>query len=143
MIPVSTGNPSMHRRRFLIAAFSATGAALNARAAQTKHFDIVYPQIRPGGDVHAAFALAVLDLAMRSANADYTIRQAKVVMERGRALAELANDDTINLHWTSMDAQAEQGLSGAHSNSPRPDWLQGVHHKKGPAAGFQQDPKPG
>ena len=104
----------MHRRRFLIAAFSATGTALSVRAAQTKHFDIVYPQIRPGGDVHAAFALAVLDLAMKSANADYTIRQAKVVMERGRALTELANDDTINLHWTSMDAQAEHGLNVVH-----------------------------
>lgn len=104
----------MHRRRFLLAAFSAAGMALNARAAQVKHFDIVYPQIRPGGDVHAPFALAVLDLAMKAANADYTIRQAKVVMERGRALAELANDDTINLHWTSMDAQAERGLNVVH-----------------------------
>jgi ABC-type amino acid transport substrate-binding protein len=64
--------------------------------------------------VHAAFALAVLDLAMKSANADYTIRQAKVVMERGRALAELANGDTINLHWTSMGEQAERGLNVVH-----------------------------
>jgi ABC-type amino acid transport substrate-binding protein len=81
-----------------LTAFSATGMALNvhaARAAQAKHFDIVYPQIQPGGDVHAAFALAVLDLAMKAANADYSIRQANVVMERGRALAELAHDDTI------------------------------------------------
>jgi ABC-type amino acid transport substrate-binding protein len=88
--------------------------ALNARAAQPKHFDIVYPQIQPGGDVHAAFALAVLDLAMKAANADYTVRQAKVVMERGRALAELVNGDTIDLHWTSMDEQAERGLNVVH-----------------------------
>jgi ABC-type amino acid transport substrate-binding protein len=107
----------MHRRRFLLTAFSATGMALNvhaARAAQAKHFDIVYPQIQPGGDVHAAFALAVLDLAMKAANADYSIRQANVVMERGRALAELAHDDTINLHWTSMDEQSERGLNVVH-----------------------------
>ncbi|HWT38055.1 MAG TPA: hypothetical protein VN289_17330 [Paraburkholderia sp.] len=104
----------MHRRRFIFAAASAAGAALAARAASGEHFDIVYPQIRPGRDVHAAFALATLDLAMKAANATYTTRQLELVMERGRALAELANGTTINLHWTSMEAQAERGLNVVH-----------------------------
>ncbi|MBP0588189.1 hypothetical protein J8I87_00290 [Paraburkholderia sp. LEh10] len=104
----------MHRRRFIFAAASAAGAALAARAAPGEHFDIVYPQIRPGRDVHAAFALATLDLAMKAANASYSARQLEVVMERGRALAELANGTTINLHWTSMEAQAERGLNVVH-----------------------------
>ncbi|CAG9206871.1 conserved exported hypothetical protein [Paraburkholderia sabiae] len=104
----------MHRRRFILAAASAAGAALAARAAPGEHFDIVYPQIRPGRDVHAAFALATLDLAMKAANASYTTHQLELVMERGRALAELANGTTINLHWTSMEAQAERGLNVVH-----------------------------
>ena len=104
----------MYRRRFLFAAASAAGAALMARAAPGEHFEIVYPQIRPGKDVHAAFALATLDLAMRTANASYTARQLELVMERGRALAELASGTTINLHWTSMEAQAERGLNVVH-----------------------------
>ena len=105
----------MHRRRFIITATgAAAGAVFAARAAPDQHFDIVYPQIRPGRDVHAAFALATLDVAMKAANASYTTRQLEVVMERGRALAELASGTTINLHWTSMEAQAERGLSVVH-----------------------------
>ncbi|MEX3934516.1 hypothetical protein AB4Y32_22475 [Paraburkholderia phymatum] len=105
----------MHRRRFIISAASAAaGAVFSARAAPDQHFDIVYPQIRPGRDVHAAFALATLDVAMKAANASYTTRQLEVVMERGRALAELASGTTINLHWTSMEAQAERGLNVVH-----------------------------
>lgn len=102
----------MHRRRFLLAALGATGVTLGAHAAPAGHFDIVYPRIRPGGDVHAAFALAVLDLALSTANVSYSVRQAEIVMERGRALAELANSNgAINLHWTSMEARAERGLN--------------------------------
>ncbi|MCI0144551.1 transporter substrate-binding domain-containing protein [Paraburkholderia sediminicola] len=102
----------MHRRRFVLAALGAAGVTLGARAVPAEPFDIVYPRIRPGGDVHAAFALAVLDLAMKTANAAYTVRQAEIVMERGRALAELAHGhNTINLHWTSMEAAAERGLN--------------------------------
>jgi len=102
----------MHRRRLVLAALSAAGVALGVPAAPAIRFDIVYPRIRPGGDVHAAYALAVLDLAMKTANASYTAQQTAIVMERGRALAELANGgDTINLHWTSMEARAERGLN--------------------------------
>ena len=86
---------------------------LRARAAPADppvHFDIVYPRIRPARDVQVAFALAVLDLAMKTANASYTLRSADIEMERGRALAELAGtNNMINLHWTSMEAQAERG----------------------------------
>jgi len=95
VVPVCTATLSKRRKCLLLAAFSATTVALNARAVPAKHFDIVYPQIRTGGDVHTAFALAVLSLAMKAANVEYTTRQAEVVMESGRALAELANDDTI------------------------------------------------
>jgi ABC-type amino acid transport substrate-binding protein len=103
----------MHRRRFIGAAVGAAGIALSSRAV-AEPFDIVYPRIRNGGDVHAAFALATLDVAMKAANATYTARQADVVMERGRALAELATGSTIDLHWTSMDAQAERHLNAVH-----------------------------
>lgn len=103
----------MHRRRFVLAALSAAGITLRARAAPSAlpvHFDIVYPRIRPSRDVHVAFALATLDLAMKTANASYTLRSADIEMERGRALAELAGaNNMINLHWTSMEAQAERG----------------------------------
>ncbi|WP_322789343.1 hypothetical protein [Paraburkholderia diazotrophica] len=51
---------------------------------------------------------------MKAANASYTARQVEVVMERSRALAELASGTTINLHWTSMEAQAERGLNVVH-----------------------------
>jgi hypothetical protein len=102
----------MHRRSFVLAALGAVGVALRAHAAPAGHFDIVYPRIRPSRDVHAAFALAVLDLAMKTANASYTLRPAEIEMERARALAELANsNNTINLHWTSMEARAERGLN--------------------------------
>lgn len=103
----------MHRRRFVLAALSAAGftpRAWGAPADPPVHFDIVYPRIRPARDVHAAFALAVLDLAMTTANASYTLRTADIEMERARVLAELANSNNlINLHWTSMEAQAEHG----------------------------------
>jgi hypothetical protein len=104
----------MHRRRFIFAAAGAAGAALVARAAPAGHFEIIYPQIRPGRDVHAAFALATLDLAMKAANASYTAHEIEPIMDRGRALAELASGTTINLHWTSMEAQAERGLNVVH-----------------------------
>jgi hypothetical protein len=109
---VPRNHPSMHRRRFVLAALGAASVTLGTPAASQEHFEIVYPRIRPGGDVHAAFALAVLDLAMKTAKASYTARQTEIVMERGRALAELANgNNTINLHWTSMEAKAERGLN--------------------------------
>jgi len=101
----------MHRRRFIFAAASAAGAALGARAAPAGHFEIVYSQIRPDRGVQAAFALATLDLAMKAAKASYTVREVEIVMERTRALAELASGTTINLHWTSMEARAERGLN--------------------------------
>ncbi|WP_094778606.1 hypothetical protein [Paraburkholderia ribeironis] len=105
----------MHRRRFLLAslgaaALGAAGTTLRAHAALAAHFDIVYPRIRPSRDAHAAFALAVLDLALKTANASYTLRSADIEMERARALTELsAPNGMINLHWTSMEAQAERG----------------------------------
>ncbi|WP_036024873.1 hypothetical protein [Paraburkholderia dilworthii] len=104
----------MQRRSFVLAGLSTAGMLGRPRAMSTAAFDIVHPRIRTGGEVHAAFALAVLDLAMKSANVTYTIRQADVAMERGRALAELAEGGSINLLWTSMDSRAESGLNVVH-----------------------------
>ena len=74
------------------------------------HFDIVYPRVTEFDDPRAAFAKAVLDLAMREVHAQYTIRPSKDVMERGRALHELAEGNTINLHWSSMSRADEARL---------------------------------
>ncbi|CAB3687252.1 hypothetical protein [Paraburkholderia rhynchosiae] len=101
----------MQRRSFVLAALGAAGMLRRAHAVSIADFHIVHPRIRPGAEVHAAFALAVLDVAMKAANATYSIRQADVAMERGRALAELADGGSINLLWTSMDSRAESGLN--------------------------------
>ncbi|MBK3820423.1 hypothetical protein G3A41_19375 [Paraburkholderia aspalathi] len=102
----------MHRRRFVLAALSAAGVTLRAHAASADPFSIVYPHYRPEDWARAIFPLAVLDLAMKAAGADYVARQADVLMERGRALAELAGgSNAINLLWTSTDAEAERGLN--------------------------------
>ena len=47
---------------------------------------------------------------MHEVHADYTIRASKDVMERERALQELADGRTINLHWSSMSRQDEARL---------------------------------
>ena len=102
----------MHRRRFVLAALAAAGVTLRAHAAPADPFAIVYPHYRPEDWARAIFPLAVLDLAMKAAGADYMARQADVLMERGRALAELAGgSNAINLLWTSTDAEAERGLN--------------------------------
>ncbi|MFM0097471.1 hypothetical protein PQQ87_17790 [Paraburkholderia nemoris] len=102
----------MHRRRFVLAALAAAGVTLRAHAAPADPFAIVYPHYRPEDWARAIFPLAVLDLAMKAAGADYVARQADVLMERGRALAELAGgSNAINLLWTSTDAEAERGLN--------------------------------
>jgi len=104
----------MQRRSLVIAALGMAGIAGmpgSPRAMPGTAFDIVHPRVRTGGEAHAAFALAVLELAMKTANVPYTIRQADVAMERGRALAELAGGNSINLLWTSMDSRAESGLN--------------------------------
>ncbi|MFL9886958.1 hypothetical protein PQR68_00320 [Paraburkholderia agricolaris] len=101
----------MQRRRFVLAALSAAGVALRAQSAPADRFDIVYPHYQPDDRARAAFPLAVLDLAMKAAGVEYVARQADVLMERGRALAELAgHGNAINLLWTSMDVEAERGL---------------------------------
>ncbi|WP_308112681.1 MULTISPECIES: hypothetical protein [Paraburkholderia] len=95
-----------------MAALSAAGVTLRAHAASAGPFAIVYPHYRPEDRARAVFPLAVLDLAMKAAGADYVARQADVLMERGRALAELAGgSNAINLLWTSTDAEAERGLN--------------------------------
>ncbi|WP_408374782.1 hypothetical protein [Paraburkholderia nemoris] len=95
-----------------MAALAAAGVTLRAHAAPADPFAIVYPHYRPEDWARAIFPLAVLDLAMKAAGADYVARQADVLMERGRALAELAGgSNAINLLWTSTDAEAERGLN--------------------------------
>ena len=82
----------------------------HAAPVRAERFDIVYPRVTEFDDPRAAFAKAVLDLAMREVHADYTIRASKDVTERGRALQELAEGRTINLHWSSMSRLDEARL---------------------------------
>ena len=96
-------------RRCLCIAFAAL-ACWHAAPVRAERFDIVYPRVTEFDDPRAAFAKAVLDLAMHEVHADYTIRASKDVMERERALQELAEDRTINLHWSSMSRVDEAKL---------------------------------
>ena len=87
---------------------AALGCA--AAPARAEHFDIVYPRAAAADDPRPAFALAVLDLAMREAHADYTIHESSDVMQRERAIRELANGKAVNLGWFSMSAHDEARL---------------------------------
>lgn len=88
----------------------AAGAGLGAPQVRAERFDIVYPRLTTVDDPRAAYAKAVLALAMREAHADYTIRQSNDVMQRERALRELAQGGAINLDWASMSADDEANL---------------------------------
>ncbi|HEX7683595.1 MAG TPA: hypothetical protein VF446_08660 [Trinickia sp.] len=88
--------------------------AFAAPPARAEHFDIVYPRVTRDYDRRAAFPKAVLDLAMREAHADYTIRQSTDLMQRKRTLRELAEGGEINLTWSSMAAKDEAGLRVIH-----------------------------
>ncbi|WP_206956618.1 substrate-binding periplasmic protein [Trinickia acidisoli] len=83
---------------------------LFAPFAHAEHFDIVYPRFMSVDDPRAAYAKAVLDLAMREAHADYTVRPSHDVMQRERALRELAEGRSVNLAWVSMSADDEARL---------------------------------
>jgi hypothetical protein len=96
-------------RRWLPLALAAC-AYWHAAPVRAQRFDIVYPRVTEFDDPRAAFAKAVLALAMREVHADYTIRASKDVMERERALDELAEGRTINLHWSSMSRVDEAKL---------------------------------
>jgi len=101
------------RRPSCRAAVSVAMAALVAvfpPLVRAEHFDIVYPRLTVIDDERAVFAKAVLDLAMREAHADYTIRSSSDVMQRERALRELAAGRSINLAWVSMSASDEARL---------------------------------
>jgi hypothetical protein len=79
-------------------------------SALAAHFDIVYPKLSVNEDPRNSFPLAVLALALEEMRADYAIRSADTVMDRGRALLSLENDDGINVYWTSMSAEVEARL---------------------------------
>lgn len=96
-------------RRYLLIALAAL-TYWHAAPVRAERFDIVYPRVTEFDDPRAAFAKAVLDLAMREVHAEYTIRASKDVMERERALEELAEGRTINLHWSSMSRLDEAKL---------------------------------
>jgi hypothetical protein len=83
---------------------------LLALPARAERFDIVYPRVTEFDDPRAAFAKAVVDLAMREIHANYTIRPSKEIMERTRALQELTEGRTVNLHWSSMSRADEARL---------------------------------
>lgn len=96
--------------RAVVTAAMIVLTALFAPLARAEHFDIVYPRLTVIDDQRALFAKAVLDLAMREAHADYTIRRSSDVMQRERALRELAAGRSINLAWVSMSARDEAML---------------------------------
>jgi ABC-type amino acid transport substrate-binding protein len=96
--------------RMLAAVALAAGVGLFAPCARAEHFDIVYPRLTSVEDERTAYAKAVLDLAMREAHADYTIRRSDDLMQRERALHELAEGRVINLLWVSMSASDEARL---------------------------------
>ena len=100
----------MCRIRLILGAVFATWLAFASLPALAERFDIVYPRVSATPDLRAAFALAVLDLAMKETNTGYTIKSSDQIMERGRALMELQEGKTINLHWTSMAANVEKTL---------------------------------
>lgn len=103
----SRGSSSCRRWLFVLLAALSCWHAAPVRA---QRFDIVYPRVTEFDDPRAAFAKAVLDLAMREIHADYTIRASKDVMERERALTELTEGRTIDLHWSSMSRIDEAKL---------------------------------
>lgn len=74
------------------------------------HFDLVFPKISENGDPRTPYFFAVIDLAMKKAGADYTIKSTDAVMERGRYLQDLEAGEGINLVWTSMSAEIEKNL---------------------------------
>jgi hypothetical protein len=100
----------MCRIRLILGAIVAMWVGFVSLPACAERFNIVYPRVSATPDLRAAFALAVLDLAMKEAKADYTIEPSDQIMERGRALIELREGKTINLHWTSMASDVEQEL---------------------------------
>lgn len=79
-------------------------------SAMAAHFDVVFPKISANGDPRDPYFLAIVDLAMKKAGADYTIKSTDDVMERGRYLQDLAAGEGINLVWTSMSAEIEKNL---------------------------------
>jgi hypothetical protein len=107
--PTLAGRPAA-RAPFLLLFALCILLGCFARSAFAEHFDIVYPRPSNLTDLRADYAKAVLALAMSEAHADYTIRMTHDVMERQRALRELAAGETINLHWTSMGEQDEANL---------------------------------
>ena len=97
-------------RRAVAAAALAGLLTVFAPLARAERFDIVYPRLTALDDQRTNFAKAVLDLAMRKAHAEYTIRPSSDVMQRERALRELAAGRSINLAWVSMWASDEAML---------------------------------
>lgn len=89
---------------------AAAVLACVAMPARAEHFDIVYPRAAKTDDPRPVFLLAALDLAMREAHADYTIRASSDVMQRERAIRELADGNSVNLGWFSMSSKDEARL---------------------------------
>lgn len=99
-------------RSLIVVMATVTAAVLGfvATPARAEHFDIVYPRAAKADDPRPLFLMAVLELAMREAHADYTIRESTDVMQRERAIRELAAGKSINLGWFSMSAADEARL---------------------------------
>jgi hypothetical protein len=84
--------------------------AMASPPAFAEHFKIVYPRASNRVDGKAEFIKALIQLAMSETHSDCTIEPSHDVMERSRALRELADGKTVNLHWASMSASDEANL---------------------------------
>ncbi len=81
-----------------------------ASETRAERFEIVYPRLPNSDEARVPFATALLELAMHKARVEYTIRPSSEVMERPRAVRELAAGRSVNLLWTSMSARDEANL---------------------------------
>lgn len=82
-----------------------------ARAAEPAKLELVYARFSAGDDPRIHFPLALLKLAMQKMGRDFSVRPSEPVMERTRAIRELARGGSeINIIWTSMAAEVEREL---------------------------------
>jgi len=94
----------------LMATMIVSAIVLCPIVAMAAHYDLVYPKYSTKDDPRDQFPLAVLDLALKKMNVDFTVKPASEVMERTRAIASLQAGEGVNIMWSSMGAEMEKNL---------------------------------
>ena len=93
------------------AALAGSPFGIGAQSGEPDRLDLVYARFSGGDDPRIHFPLALLKLAMQKVGRSYTVRPSAPVMERGRAIRELAKGGSeVNVIWTSMGADVERQL---------------------------------